>query len=204
MAGCTKCTGPAFCNQCHTDTYYQLSGGTRCFLCSNNPSLPNCHICLYTGAACTVCQPNFMLSPILNQCATCSSVVPNCVTCVTNACNSCDPGFALSNSTCISCQNLIPNCGFCNATTCISCLTGFYSNSSTCGPCSVITNCTDCTNSTMCTTCVANSTIVSSGFMNLCQLCSQLMDGCLTCTIFNACALCDSANGYYLNSSQFC
>ena len=115
-----NCNYRMFCmKECPAGTYFN-SGGYVCSACPGN-----CPTCIGLNN-CTSCATGYILAS--SFCLSCSTVIPNCVSCITStnpySCISCNTGYFVtpSQTSCTTCQDAIPGCLTCtNISYCLTC-----------------------------------------------------------------------------------
>ena len=205
--GCKTClsTTPTSCSVC-ADGYF-LSSPTTCTACAfpcktcSGTANNNCLSCLanyvLTSSPATnqcTCQtsPYLWVSNVTQNCETCSTIVPNCLTCITmgsspsyTGCSVCaDPYYADISGDCILCPVTCTSCTGINA--CSACANNLVIY----GP--PILDCVPAT--------LTNSTLTYYGPTNSAISCLLLLSNCQTCTPSPlTCTLC--ATGTFLNGT---
>jgi proprotein convertase subtilisin/kexin type 5 len=207
ILGCKTCsaTTPTTCSIC-ADGYYWASStncspcGFPCKTCSST-SPGDCLSCLgnyvhvFNPPSSHSCDcltsPYLWVSNVTQNCEACSTIVPNCLTCITmgsptyTGCSLCDdPYYADSNGNCILCPVTCTSCTDVNA--CSACANNLVIYGSPIG---------DCVPATL-----TNSTLTYYGPTNSAVSCLLLLSNCQTCSPSPlACSVCTA--GTFLNGT---
>lgn len=221
IPGCIICSSITICTTCSSVTHYRPSTvGTVCECVPGyyyDSVILACSLCDYT---CDTCNG---VSTSCTGCPTASSRTLNTI----NSCP-CNSGYTDTGvPVCQSCSSLMTGCLVCSApAVCTNCDVNFQVNAlhlcecqpgyylhlmtSSCLPCHY--SCDTCvTLSTHCMSCptgshrsfAPNTCACDPGYTNVgvtvCQSCSSLLTGCLTCSSSAACTGCDTVNHYVLS-----
>lgn len=96
-------------------------------------------------AGCVTCSTGFFPTNNGGPCATCSTVVPNCLTCVApsgvTSCSTCMTGYDVSSGSCVLAPCVQPNCATCTSNVvhaCTKCNIGYCMSNGICGTCPTI------------------------------------------------------------------
>lgn len=168
---------------------------------------PGCQYCNGSAQAdCINCSPPFIFSSagqcycpanaVLTSptvCISCSSLYPNCYSCNTTSCLSCNSNLIInSDMTCLNATSCVKDCQICDAvdpTACVVCQNDFFLlNSSFCQQCQP--NCLQCSASS-CLECDSGYQVNPSNHTQCIFICDPT---CLTCIgpMANQCTSCDS------------
>ena len=123
----------------------------------------------YEDDKCLSCERGFFLNEKTFKCAPCSSLQPGCSECASNYCFRCEQGYNLVDGDCLSDDFTIPFCLERSGKSCLKCDSNFMLRNGTC-------------------ICDKQYTLQD----NKCQLCSETIENCVSCSQDAKCTQCES------------
>ena len=183
--GCSGCASAAACTACSSGYYLAGSSCPPCMpVCATCASAATCSTCLsgltLNSANICVCSSPKLLNPTTKTCQSCSTLVPNCLTCAYN------PVYSPSAPVPVICN--APKSGYY--------ITGAGTGTAACG-----SYCLTCTSNTVCTTCLptfrdpaTNAGTCSCPYQQsvtilspaTCAFCNAIIPNCRFCQFFSS------------------
>lgn len=175
--GCVQCVSTTVCTLCDGTVPYLALSGEVCNCTSNYV----CSATALTCEACASCCPySLFMDSASSTCATCSTLFPNCQSCISATCTICVPGSYLSGSGCVTYSSAIAGRLSCDSS-------------------SVCTHCDSSLHFTLAmSSCNCIGYLFNSG---VCELCGNLIPGRITCSKINICTICDTKSSFLLDTS---